>query len=137
MSCSKWHVRMPPLPWKHLLILHVTHVHRKQLALLLPQLSLIVVMARHLKPALLRMWAMAKTTISPLKNSTSELQKLSNELKSLQTERLKRERAKKDLLVYASIINIPSGPIRDDDNEEAEVEEFKPRKRLFGAHHLL
>jgi predicted phage terminase large subunit-like protein len=58
-------------------------------------------------------------------------------LKSLQSERLKRERAKRDLLTYTSLINIPSGPIRDDSNEEAEVEEFRPRKRLFGAHHLL
>src|SRR5271168_5139000 len=78
---------------------------------------------------------MAKRARLHLTNSTSELSKLSNELTSLLTERQKRERAKKDLLTYASIISIPSGPIRDEDNDE--VEQFKPRKHLFGAHHLL
>jgi predicted phage terminase large subunit-like protein len=58
-------------------------------------------------------------------------------LKILQTERQKRELAKKDLLTFASIINIPSGPIRDGDDEEDLVEQFKPRRQLFGAHHLL
>jgi predicted phage terminase large subunit-like protein len=58
-------------------------------------------------------------------------------LKSLLTERQKRERARKDLLTYTSLINIPSGPIRDDPNEEDEIEQFRPRKQLFGAHHLL
>lgn len=38
-------------------------------------------------------------------------------------------------MTYASIINIPSGPLREDD--EDEVEAFRPRKHLFGAHHLL
>jgi hypothetical protein len=40
-------------------------------------------------------------------------------------------------VTYASSINIPSGPIRDDTIEEDEVEQFRPRHRLFGAHHLL
>lgn len=70
-------------------------------------------------------------------NSNAELVKLSSELKSLQLESQKRLRAKKDLLTFASLISIPSGPIRDGDNEDDEVEQFKPRKYLFGAHHLL
>src|ERR1700743_959763 len=78
---------------------------------------------------------MAKRAILTAPSSTSELIKLSNELKSLQTERQKRLRAKNDLLTYESIISIPSGPIREDAPDE--VEEFKPRKHLFGAHHLL
>jgi predicted phage terminase large subunit-like protein len=60
---------------------------------------------------------------------------LSKELRNLQHERLKRERAKNNLLIYASLISIPSGPLRDDN--EDEIEEFKSRKHLFGAHHLL
>ena len=78
---------------------------------------------------------MAKRATLIVPSSTSELIKLSNELKSLQNERQKRERAKNDLLIYASLINIPSGPIREENPDE--VEEFKPRKHLFGAHHLL
>lgn len=38
-------------------------------------------------------------------------------------------------MTYASIINIPSGPLREEN--EDEVEQFRPRKHLFGAHHLL
>lgn len=38
-------------------------------------------------------------------------------------------------MTYASIINIPSGPLREENTDE--VEEFRPRKHLFGAHHLL
>lgn len=67
-------------------------------------------------------------------NSTNELVQLSRELKILQTERQKRERARTDLLTFASIINIPSGPLRE---EGEDIEEFKPRRQLFGAHHLL
>jgi len=78
---------------------------------------------------------MAKRTRLTVRSSTNELVKLSNELKILQTERQKRERARKDLLTYASIINIPSGPLREEG--DLDVEEFKPRKHLFGAHHLL
>ena len=80
---------------------------------------------------------MAKTATSLLTSSTSELAKLSSELKNLQTERQKRDRARSDLVTYTSIINIPSGPIREDANEEDEIEKFRPRKYLFGAHHLL
>ena len=68
-------------------------------------------------------------------SSTPELARLSSELKSLRTERQKRERAKNDLLTFASLINIPSGPLREEAADE--VEEFRPRKHLFGAHHLL
>src|ERR1700761_3541657 len=79
---------------------------------------------------------MAKTAKNSIAlSSTSELITLSKELKLLQTERQNRERAKKDLLTFASLINIPSGPLRDEDPDE--VEKFRPRKYLFGAHHLL
>jgi predicted phage terminase large subunit-like protein len=67
--------------------------------------------------------------------SRDELQDLSREIKLLQVEHEKRQRARKDLLTYASIINIPSGPIREEAAEE--VEAFRPRKKLFGAHHIL
>jgi predicted phage terminase large subunit-like protein len=56
-------------------------------------------------------------------------------LRTLQAEHQKRQRAKNDLLTYASIINIPSGPLREENNDE--VEQFRPRKQLFGKHHLL
>lgn len=67
-------------------------------------------------------------------STSTELQRIARELKALQEERLKRERAKTDLLTYASIINIPTGPIREDDEDS---EAFRPRRQLFGAHHLL
>lgn len=71
-------------------------------------------------------------------NLIGEFETLSNELKSLQAEYQKRHRARTDLLTYASLINIPSGPVRDNnEEEETEIEEFRPRKYLFGAHHLL
>jgi predicted phage terminase large subunit-like protein len=70
-------------------------------------------------------------------SSTPELDKLYSELKTLQTEREKRQRARSDLLTYTSLINIPSGPIRESNFNEDEIEQFRPRKQLFGAHHLL
>lgn len=80
---------------------------------------------------------MVKRQTSLVTSSTGELNKLSSELKTLLDERHKRQRARESLLTYASLISIPSGPIRDDDNEDDEVEQFKPRRQLFGAHHLL
>jgi predicted phage terminase large subunit-like protein len=55
-------------------------------------------------------------------------------LKTLQSERQKRSRAKNDLLTYASIIDIPNRQI---DIEEDEVEGFTPLPKNFGKHHLL
>ncbi len=66
--------------------------------------------------------------------SASELQVLSSELRSLQDERLKRQRAKNDLLTYASIIEIPGAPV---DPSDEEREEFVPIRSSFGAHHIL
>src|SRR4029077_298223 len=42
--------------------------------------------------------------------------------------------ARRDLLTYASSIEIPGAPLRDDDES---CEEFIPIKSAFGAHHLL
>src|SRR4029077_18098181 len=67
-------------------------------------------------------------------NSTEELKLLSIELRALQNEREKRSRARRDLLTYASSIEIPGAPLRDDDES---CEEFIPIKSAFGAHHLL
>jgi predicted phage terminase large subunit-like protein len=78
---------------------------------------------------------MRKRVLLTPQNSTPELAGLSSELRNLLTERQKRERAKNDLLTFASLINIPSGPIREEAKEE--IEEFRPRRKLFGAHHLL
>src|SRR5258706_5777122 len=70
---------------------------------------------------------------------TEELLTRSTELRSLQTERLKRQRAKIDLLTFASIIEIPNRrfdkyikPVTD---EERERFQFIPR--IFGAHQVL
>jgi predicted phage terminase large subunit-like protein len=67
-------------------------------------------------------------------NSISELRKLSQELKDLQNEKLKRERAKNDLLTYASIIEIPTSPVKLDDEA---CDQFIPAPKNFGKHHLL
>jgi len=65
---------------------------------------------------------------------SAEVQRLSGELRDLQTERRKRFRAKNDLLTYASIIDIPTRPA---DSDEEEKERFVPIPKAFGAHHLL
>src|ERR1700742_1784158 len=64
----------------------------------------------------------------------SELQNLSRELRGLQDERLKRQRAKNDLLTYASIIDIPGSPVSP---RMEEREQFVPIRENFGAHHIL
>lgn len=53
----------------------------------------------------------------------------------LNKEREKRLRARTDLLTYASSIEIPGAPIRDD--TYANEEDLTPVKANFGAHHLL
>lgn len=45
-----------------------------------------------------------------------------------------RERARTDLLTFASSIDIPGAPVRPDDEH---CEEFRPVETGFGAHHLL
>lgn len=70
-------------------------------------------------------------------NSTSELKRLSIELKSLQDERQKRLRAKNSLLTYASSIDIPTAPASGSIDEDQEKEQFTPLLKKFGAHHLL
>src|SRR5580765_6358334 len=76
---------------------------------------------------------MANRPRSLSRNSAVELRKLLQELKGLRDEREKRLRAKTQLLTYASSIEIPGAPVRDDE----ECEEFLPVKENFGAHHLL
>src|SRR3954466_9554583 len=82
------------------------------------------------------MWTpMASRLMLPRGSSSSELQKLSGELKQLQEELLKRQRAKDSLLTFASVIEIPTAPHSID--EDAVREKFIPIKNQFGAHHLL
>lgn len=66
--------------------------------------------------------------------STLKLQEQLERLESLQDERLKRERAKKELLTFASVIDIPDVE-RDEQDEERE--QFLPIDRNFGKHHRL
>lgn len=68
------------------------------------------------------------------KNSSNELQQLSEELKSLQREIEGRQRAKTDLLTYASSIEIPGAPTNP---EDPDCEDFKAVEASFGKHHLL
>src|SRR5882672_7894441 len=63
-----------------------------------------------------------------------ELLEASTELRGIQKEHLKRERAKNDLLTYASTIDIPTSP---ESAIEGEKEQFLPRYSAFGKHHLL
>src|SRR6266481_3387715 len=65
--------------------------------------------------------------------SIDELLTLSTELRSLQTERQKRERAKNDLLTFASIIDIPNA---QSDVTIEEKEKFEPIRQSFGKHHI-
>jgi predicted phage terminase large subunit-like protein len=69
-----------------------------------------------------------------LDDPTSELKTLSTELRGLQTERLKRQRARSDLLTYASSIDIPGAPANTSIEEK---EEFVPIRSAFGKHHVL
>jgi predicted phage terminase large subunit-like protein len=77
---------------------------------------------------------MVSQPTSALKSSMPELSRLSSELKGLQAERLKRERAKNDLLTFASVIEIPGAPQSIDSDER---EHFTPIKTAFAAHHVL
>jgi predicted phage terminase large subunit-like protein len=55
-------------------------------------------------------------------------------LRGLLSEKQKRQRAKSDLLTYASIIEIPGSPIKVDHEEK---ERFVPIPNSFGQHHIL
>jgi predicted phage terminase large subunit-like protein len=57
------------------------------------------------------------------------------ELSKLNVEQRKRERAKSDLLTYASSIDIPGAPLQDDNLSDED--DLTPITTRFGRHHLL
>src|SRR6516165_4042248 len=82
------------------------------------------------------MWTpMAGQPKSAVGNSPHALRKLSGQLKSLQGELLKRNRARNSLLTYASVMEIPGAPHSIDDDDDKQ--QFLPIPKAFGAHHLL
>src|ERR1700722_7484914 len=80
---------------------------------------------------------MAKPKKSAAPNSTQELLRLSNNLKSLQEERQKRLRARNSLLTYASTIEIPTVPSHNSIDDDTDREKFVAIPVKFGKHHLI
>src|SRR5581483_6288512 len=69
-----------------------------------------------------------------MSSNKSSLLAAARELKILQAERMNRQKAREDLLTYASSIEIPGAPTTI---EEEGPDHIGPVLKNFGSHHLL